>query len=101
MASSVAPAAPSPRHPRWQRVLVWSAAVAALALPALAMQVTDEVRWGPGDFLAAAVLLGGAAGLWEWSGRRWERPGPRALAALAIGAGLVLVWATLAVGLGD
>jgi NhaP-type Na+/H+ or K+/H+ antiporter len=31
-----------------------------LLLPLVAMQITDEVDWGVGDFVAAGVLLGGA-----------------------------------------
>ena len=36
----------------------WSLAADLLLLPALAMVFTDEMNWGPSDFLAAALLLG-------------------------------------------
>lgn len=36
-----------------------SLAAALLLLPAIAMLFTNEMSWGPGDFLAAALILGG------------------------------------------
>ncbi len=83
---------------RW-RVAGWGLAALVLLLPAAAMLVTGEVAWGPGDFLAAAVLLGGT-GLALEGVVRMTRPGTgRAIAALGVLAGLLLVWAELAVGI--
>lgn len=71
----------------------------ALLVPALAMQVTREVDWGPGDFVAAAILLFGA-GTAVVMGRRWvTRAVPRRMLTAAITAIALLVWAELAVGL--
>ena len=33
------------------RALIWGGAAVALSIPAIAMQFTDEVQWGPFDFL--------------------------------------------------
>jgi hypothetical protein len=70
-----------------------------LLIPAVAMQFTKEVSWGPGDFVVAAVLLFGA-GLVTVLGLRHVR-GVAGGAALVLGVAcaLALVWAELAVGL--
>lgn len=43
----------------WRRIYLAFAA-AVLLVPAAGMWFSSEVAWGPGDFLAAALLLGGA-----------------------------------------
>lgn len=83
---------------RW-RVGGWGLAGAALLAPALAMEVTDEVAWGPEDFLAAALLLG-LTGLAIEGVVRLVRPGRARMAAVvAVVLGLLLIWAELAVGI--
>lgn len=70
-----------------------------LALPAIAMQFTREVNWGPEDFLAmAAMLLALGLGL-----EATYRLVKQRMARLVLAAMLVLlflaVWAELAVGI--
>ncbi len=70
-----------------------------LLVPALAMQFTSEVNWGPGDFVAGGVLLFGAGattvlGLEQLSGTT-----PRVVLVAGVALGLAIVWAELAVGL--
>lgn len=76
----------------------WSLAAALLALPAIAMQFTSEMNWGPGDFLAAALLLGTTGIVLEIAAalprRQWWRVGT--VGGIAM---LLLVWAELAVGI--
>jgi hypothetical protein len=76
----------------------WSLAAGLLALPAIAMQFSTEVNWGPEDFLAAALLLGltglGLEVTAALPRRRW-----RGRAAVITIAALFLVWAELAVGI--
>ncbi|WP_210527010.1 hypothetical protein [Rubellimicrobium arenae] len=81
-------------HLRW-RVLPWAGAALLLLVPALAMRVTDEVAWGPEDFLALGLLLALGCGAWEIATRR---PSRRAVAALVILGAVLYVWAELAVG---
>ena len=75
----------------------WSLAAALLLAPAIAMLFTDEMNWGPGDFAAAALIIGavgvGLEGAARLSGRARLAAGT---AALAVGA---LVWVELAVGI--
>ena len=70
-----------------------------LLLPALAMQFTSEVSWGPGDFVVAGFLLFGAGTLAVLGFRHVSGSGRRAALVLGIAFGLALVWAELAVGL--
>jgi hypothetical protein len=70
-----------------------------LLVPALAMQFTDEVSWGPGDFLLAAVLIFGAGTGTVVARRRIARRGTRIAVVAAMVLGFALVWAELAVGL--
>lgn len=70
-----------------------------LSVPLLAMQVTDEVSWGLADFVVAAVLLAGTGVLFTRAVRRTGEIVYRVAVGVALGAALMLVWATLAVGL--
>jgi hypothetical protein len=73
--------------------------LALLVVPALAMQLTSEVNWGPGDFVVAAILLFGAGSLTVLSLRYTKSNRQRAALVLGVALGLALVWAELAVGL--
>ncbi len=80
-----------------RRVLL--ATLAILLVPAAAMRFTDEVNWGPGDFLAGGALLAGTGLAYVLARRRIAgRPGRLLLGGL-LALGLLLVWAELAVGI--
>jgi hypothetical protein len=81
------------------RIAGWGLAAAALLVPLVAMAFTEEVSWGPEDFLVAALLLGGAGVALEVSVRLLPGIPARIAAATVIAAAFVLVWAELAVGL--
>lgn len=86
---------------RW-RWGMWGAAAGLLLAPWVAMRFTTSVAWDGADFLVFGAMLAVACGLYELAVRRSGRRAYRAAAALAIGAGFLLVWANLAVGiLGD
>ncbi len=77
----------------------WSLAAGLLLVPAIAMQVTSEMNWGPGDFIAAALIIGGIGLGLEIAARLQGRT--RIIAGgLAVLTGLA-VWAELAVGILD
>lgn len=86
---------------RWSRwsLMLWGGAGLLLLLPLVAMQLTDEVNWTAFDFVVFGALLAVALGSWELASRRIARPAWRGVAALAIVAAFLLVWASLAVGL--
>ena len=55
----------SPATTRARRIAGWSLAAGLLALPAVAMQFTDEVVWTGSAFLFAAIMfttIGGQPG---------------------------------------
>lgn len=83
---------------RW-RIGMWGLAGLALVIPLLAMQVTDGVNWGFGDFVMAALLLGGAGVALELVMRVLHTPSRRWLAAGGIILALLLIWTELAVGI--
>lgn len=96
MTTTAAPPSAFRFHPR-----LWLAAALLLALPALAMLVSDEVNWGLEDFAAFGLMLAGlCAGIeaaLNWlTAPRWR------IGAVTLGVLLFLtLWAHLAVGLID
>jgi hypothetical protein len=70
-----------------------------LLIPLVAMQFTAEVNWTPSDFVVAGVLLFGAGLLFTLLARMGNNRPYRLAVAVAVAAGLMLVWANLAVGL--
>lgn len=75
---------------------------ALLMIPAVAMQFTKEVVWGPFDFAVAGALLFGTGLAFEVALKKANNLAYRAAAGLALFAALFLIWANLAVGvIGD
>ena len=83
------------------RIALWGSAVALLALPAVAMQFTDEVAWTAGDFLVFGAMLAIAGLLIELVVRIARTVGWRIAGIALVALGFLLVWAELAVGLFD
>ena len=79
--------------------MAWGGAALLLLLPLAAMQVSDEVDWGPGDFALAGTLVAGAGLAFETAARASRDRACRTAAAVALATGLALVWLNLAVGL--
>lgn len=86
------------RRVSW-RLLGWSTAALVLLVPLVAMQFTDEVAWGPGDFAVAAVLLLAVGIPFELAARRSGDSAYRAAVGVALVAAFLLVWVSLAVGI--
>ena len=80
------------------RVIGWSTVAIILLLPAIGMQFSEEVDWSAGDFLFAAILLGGTGLLVELVVRRSQNNAYRAGAVLALITLLLLAWSNAAVG---
>jgi hypothetical protein len=70
-----------------------------LLVPAIAMEVTDEVNWTGRDFVAAGGLLFGAGTTYVFAATAIRGPWKRVAVATVILCGLGVVWAELAVGL--
>ena len=69
-----------------------------LLVPALAMQFTTEVTWGPEDFLAAGLLLFFGGLMAGFILHKVRRKGYRMLLILLLVALIALIWLELAVG---
>lgn len=74
------------------RLAGWGFAATLLLIPAIAMQVSHEWHWGPGDFLVAAILIGGVGLGVEWAVRRSDNPAFRLAAAVALVGAFLLAW---------
>lgn len=84
----------------WARLLVWGGALVLLLAPLVAMGLDAEgVHWTAMDFVFAAVMLGGACGMYELAVRLGRDNAYVLAAGLAVGAGFVTTWANLAVGI--
>ena len=70
-----------------------------LLLPLIAMQFTDEVNWGIGDFVMAAILLSVAGLACELMLRKVKKPVYRIALCGVMIVVIALVWAELAVGI--
>ena len=80
-----------------RRVLL--ATLGILLVPAVAMRFTDEVNWGPGDFLVGGALLAGTGLGYVLTKRRIPGRSGRLLLGTLLAFGLLFVWAELAVGI--
>jgi hypothetical protein len=93
-------------------VLRWVLITAVvLAVPALAMAFnlgipdpgsgtgSDGVNWGPMDFAIIGVLVLGSGLLYEYASSRSGTVAHKAAVAMAVAAGLFLIWVNLAVGM--
>ena len=83
-----------------RRLLFMMSTVSLMLLaPLIAMQFTQEVNWTLGDFLAAGVLLFGAAFGIELIVRLVKEPKARIVLVTSAILLLVAVWIELAVGI--
>ncbi len=73
--------------------------LAVLLVPAVGLLFSEEVNWGPADFIMAAGLVLGAGLTLEFILLRDSHLTYRLASALAVGTLFVLVWANLAVGI--
>ena len=81
------------------RPRLWGLAFSLLLIPAIAMQFTAEMNWGPEDFIAGAVLIGLAGLGIELALRLFRSPRARLVGMAGVLFLFVLVWAELAVGI--
>lgn len=90
--------APEPVRIHFSRFM-WGAACLLWLLPAIAMRFTTEVNWTIGDFVFAALLLFGSAGIVELALRARSDFFFCAGVVAAVAAAFLTVWANAAVGM--
>lgn len=83
------------------RSIFWVSCITLLllAVPLVAMQFTDEVKWGVPDFIIMGLLIFGTGFSYVLITRSSSNIIYRAALAIAIGSTFLLVWVNLAVGL--
>jgi hypothetical protein len=81
------------------RTVYWTTALLILLTPLVAMQFTDEVNWTVSDFLFAGALFFTIGLAYEAAVKVSDGPAFRWAVRCALGAGLLLVWLTGAVGI--
>jgi len=81
------------------RIARWAVVAGLLLLPAIAMQFTSEVNWSPGDFVFAAILIGGTALAYDIAVLTRPSHAYRGGVALALAASFLLIWINGAVGI--
>lgn len=81
------------------RFALWGGAASLLLLPAIAMQFTAEIAWGPEDFLALGLMLLAACGAFELAMKAIRTGMGRVLAGVAILGVFLMAWAEMAVGI--
>jgi hypothetical protein len=94
-----ATARPSTKTAHRSAIRVALAIAVVLLLPLLAMQITEEVVWGPADFVTVGALVGGTGVVLELTMQSARNLAYRAAAGVALAAALLLIWLTLAVGI--
>ncbi|MES2473927.1 MAG: hypothetical protein V4601_13930 [Pseudomonadota bacterium] len=73
--------------------------IAILMVPAIAMQFSDDMDWGPGDFLVLGALLFGTGLLYVLITERLASRGSRIAVGAGLAVALLTVCAELAVGI--
>lgn len=68
-------------------------------IPLVAMQFTDEVNWGPLDFIVIGALLLGTGFTYDLIAQKVENTTHRAIFGLVLVFAMLLIWADLAVGI--
>jgi hypothetical protein len=81
------------------RLAIWGAAAVMLLLPAVAMQFTSQVNWGPGDFITFGAMLLFACGGYELATRLTGNRAYRLATGMALLGAFLLAWINLAVGI--
>lgn len=78
--------------------IILIAVIVLLLIPFISMQFTDEVNWGPLDFVVAGVLLLAAGLVFDLVIRKVKNANYRIAIIIAVLIALLLIWVELAVG---
>jgi len=98
-ASGISAKQSAPGTVRRQLIYVALGTLLILMIPLIAMQFSDEVNWGPGDFIIMGVMLFSAGLTYVLISKMRDNLAYRMGVGVAVVTGFVLVWMNLAVGL--
>lgn len=82
-----------------QVLVVFSVTAMLLMVPLLGMLLTDEMNWGPGDFVFAAVLLAGTGLAFVFGSRLVRTARQRMVLGALLAFVMLTIWAEAAVGI--
>lgn len=83
-----------------KRLAIWAGATAILLIiPLIAMQFSEEAKWGVADFILAGLMLLGTGAIYDLGIRKINSKLFRRLASIALIGAFFLTWAQLAVGI--
>lgn len=80
-------------------ILIFSIVVLVLAIPLVAMQITNEVNWDLPDFILMGLLLFGTGITCDLVIRKIKNSKLRIVTCVILLVVLLLIWAELAVGI--
>lgn len=80
-------------------ILIFSIVVLVLAIPFVAMQITNEVNWDLPDFILMGLLLFGTGITYDLVIRKIKNSKLRIITCVILLVVLLLIWAELAVGI--
>jgi hypothetical protein len=75
------------------------AAELVLLAPLLGMLLSNEVDWGPADFIIVAIILAGIGTAYQLIVKGIKNDTKQAAIGIVLAAAMVLIWIELAVGL--
>src|SRR5688500_8897291 len=81
------------------RMAVWGGAAALLLAPAVASQVSDEMKWDSADFILVGLMLAAACGIWELAMNKTRNWSYAAAVVVAAGTAFLLFLVNGAVGI--
>jgi len=84
-----------------QVITVFAVTAMLLMAPLLGMLASDEMNWGPGDFVLAALLTGGTGLAFVFGSALMRTRGQRIILGAALAFVMLAIWAEAAVGIFD
>ena len=84
-----------------QVVAVFAVTAMLLMVPLLGMLASDEMNWGPGDFVFAAALIGGTGLAFVFGSALVRTRRQRIVLGAVLAFVMLAIWAEAAVGIFD
>jgi hypothetical protein len=89
----------NPRTVHRSTIAIALAAAFVLLAHVVGTLATDEIAWGPGDFVFAGLMFAGIGVVNELAARRADTTAYKVAIGVALAGGVFLIWSALAVGI--
>lgn len=89
------------KEAKGQKGIKWIVGITGIILliPLIAMQFSNDVNWGLGDFITAGTLLIGTGLIYEFASRRIKNKVNRTILGIVLLLLLAVIWIQLAAGI--